>query len=153
MAELTDPETRTRIGVLEDIEAIRKLKARYFRCLDKKMWDELTACFTEDAVLAEHERNINLQGAKPIIEFLRQGLGPDHLITVHQGHNSEIEITSDTTARGTWALYSSLFNSQVNKGSRGWGVYEDEYAKEKGEWKIESTTISRLFTEKIRREG
>ena len=33
---------------LLDIEAIKSLKARYFRCMDCKDWDGLEQCFTED---------------------------------------------------------------------------------------------------------
>ena len=34
----------------EDIEAIRQLKARYFRFVDTKQWDRWGDLFTEDAV-------------------------------------------------------------------------------------------------------
>ena len=44
MATLEELEARVR--ALEDVEAIRQLKYRYFRCLDLKRWDELGACFT-----------------------------------------------------------------------------------------------------------
>jgi hypothetical protein len=34
---------------LEEIEAIKQLKYRYFRCLDSKRWAELAECFAPDA--------------------------------------------------------------------------------------------------------
>ena len=61
MAELADLETQIR--VLGDIEAIKKLKAKYWRCIDKKLWDELEDCFVEDAV-ADYRKNLNFQGRK-----------------------------------------------------------------------------------------
>ena len=94
MAELADLETQIR--VLVDIEAIKKLKAKYWRCIDKKLWDELEDCFVEDAV-ADYGKNLNFQGRKAIIQFLKDNLGSDSVITVHQGHNPEIEITSDNS--------------------------------------------------------
>lgn len=143
MAELADLETQIR--VLGDIEAIKKLKAKYWRCIDKKLWDELEDCFIEDAV-ADYGKNLNFQGRKAIIQFLKDNLGSDSVITVHQGHNPEIEITSDTTARGIWALHDYLV-FQPNITINGWGHYEDEYVKQNGEWKKKSIKETRLREE------
>jgi hypothetical protein len=143
MAKLADLETQIR--VLGDIEAIKKLKAKYWRCIDKKLWDELEDCFVEDAV-ADYGKNLNFQGRKAIIQFLKDNLGSDSVITVHQGHNPEIEITSDTTARGIWALHDYLV-FQPNITINGWGHYEDEYVKQNGEWKKKSIKETRLREE------
>jgi len=143
MAELADLETQIR--VLGDIEAIKKLKAKYWRCIDKKLWDELEDCFVEDAV-ADYGKNLNFRGRKAIIQFLKDNLGSDSVITVHQGHNPEIEITSDTTARGIWALHDYLV-FQPNITINGWGHYEDEYVKQNGEWKKKSIKETRLREE------
>ena len=43
-----------------DIEAIKRLKARYFRLMDTKQWDDFATVFAEDAVMdmsGELERN------------------------------------------------------------------------------------------------
>jgi hypothetical protein len=143
MAKLADLETQIR--VLGDIEAIKKLKAKYWRCIDKKLWDELEDCFVEDAV-ADYGKNLNFQGRKAIIQFLKDNLGSDSVITVHQGHNPEIEITSDTTANGIWALHDYLV-FQPNITINGWGHYEDEYVKQNGEWKKKSIKETRLREE------
>jgi hypothetical protein len=153
MPESRSTEARKRPRAPEEIEAIRKLKARYFRFLDTKLWDEMTGCFTADAVLAEHERNIFVEGGTSIVAFLKQGLGLNHVVTVHHGHNAEIELTSNTTARATWALNDYLFNRQTGKGTRGYGYYEDEYVKENGDWKIKRTTVKHVHKEKFAKEG
>ena len=49
-AEKLSRELQKRIRILEDIEAIRNLKARYCRCNDKKQWDGLADCFAKDAM-------------------------------------------------------------------------------------------------------
>jgi len=36
----------------KDLEAIKRLKYKYQRCIDTKQWDELRDCFTEDAAAA-----------------------------------------------------------------------------------------------------
>ena len=42
-------ELKARVRILEDIESIRRLRNKYFRCLDGKLWDEIAECFTEFA--------------------------------------------------------------------------------------------------------
>ena len=144
MADLSDLEKRIR--VIEDIEAIKKLKAKYFRCVDKKLWEEMETVLTEDAV-ADYGMGIELlQGRKAIMEFLKKNLARDSMISVHQGHNPEIEITSDTTARGVWVLNDRLIIQTIATSS-GWRYYEDEYVKVNGEWKKKSTKITNILEE------
>jgi len=144
MADLSELEKRIR--VMEDIEAIKNLKAKYFRCVDKKLWEEMETVLTEDAV-ADYGMGIELlQGRKAIIEFLKKNLGRDSMISVHQGHNPEIEITSDTTARGVWVLNDRLIIQTIAT-LNGWRYYEDEYVKVNGEWKKKSTKITNILEE------
>jgi hypothetical protein len=144
MADLSDLEKRIR--VMEDTEAIKKLKAKYFRCVDKKLWDEMEEVWVEDAV-ADYGMGIELlQGIKAIMEFLKKNLDRDSMISVHQGHNPEIEITSDTTARGVWVLNDRLIIQTIAT-LNGWRYYEDEYVKVNGEWKKKSTKITNILEE------
>jgi bile-acid 7alpha-dehydratase len=144
MADLTDLEKRIR--VMEDIEAIKKLKAKYFRCVDKKLWEEMEEVWVEDAV-ADYGMGIELlQGRKAIMEFLKKNLDRDSMISVHQGHNPEIEITSDTTAKGVWVLNDRLIIQTIAT-LNGWRYYEDEYVKVNGEWKKKSTKITNILEE------
>ncbi len=66
---------------------------------------------------------------------------------MHHGHHPEIEITSDTTARGIWALKDYLIITERNMGVRGAAFYRDEYVKVNREWKIKSTGYDRTFEE------
>ncbi len=144
MTDLSELEKRIR--VIEDIEAIKKLKAKYFRCVDKKLWEEMETVLTEDAV-ADYGMGIELlQGRKAIMEFLKKNLARDSMISVHQGHNPEIEITSDTTARGVWVLNDRLIIQTIAT-LNGWRYYEDEYVKVNGEWKKKSTKITNILEE------
>jgi bile-acid 7alpha-dehydratase len=145
MAELADLEVRMKHS--EDIEAIKRLKYKYLRCLDSKLRDELAECFTEDATTSYSSGKYSFQGRETIMQFLREGLGPT-MISMHHGHHPEIEITSDTTARGIWALEDYLIITQANTGLRGAAFYRDEYVKVNGEWKIKSTGYGRIFQER-----
>ena len=151
MSELSELEARIR--TLEDIEAIKKVKTRYWRSIDKKLWDELADCFTEDTIfeipstIEIQPKSIKLQGREAVVQYLKERMDTSSIITVHQGHQPDIEITSETTARAVWALNDRIFNSQANATYRGLGYYDDEYIKENGQWKISSTLITRSFKE------
>jgi bile-acid 7alpha-dehydratase len=144
MADLAELEARMKR--FEDIEAIKRLKYKYFRTLDSKLWDELAECFTEDATTTYSGGEYSFQGRDAIMKFLKKGLGPT-MISMHHGHHPEIEITSDTTAKGVWALKDYLIITQANMGLRGAAFYHDEYVKVNGEWKIKSTGYDRTFEE------
>jgi hypothetical protein len=137
----SDIEARMRVS--EDIEAIKKLKAKYWRCMDKKMWTEMEQLYTEDARQEAGDWHVE-GGGKAIVQSLSKTL--EGVATAHGGHSPEIEITSDTTAKGTWALQDHLVWKSGRK-MVGFGHYEDEYVKELGTWKIRSTRITRLFEE------
>jgi len=148
MADLAELEARIRR--LEDIEAIKRLKHRYFNSLDSLLWDELVDCFAEDGVI-DYEPDIRMEGKKDIVEHIKEKLH-EH-IGVHQGHNPEIQITSDTTATGKWELFVYAYLEEFKSGVRLGGYYHDEYVKEKGEWKIRSSKMTLLFFEAWEREA
>jgi len=132
---------------LEDIEAIKRLKYRYLRCLDRKLWDELAECFTEDATTAYSGGKYSFRGRDAIVRFLRESLGPA-MLSMHHCHHPEIEITGDSTATGVWALEDYLIMTKSNRGMRGAAFYKDEYVRVDGEWKIKSTGYDRIFEER-----
>jgi len=146
MTELSDLEARIR--ALEDIETIKRLKYKYFRCIDMGLWDEIGGCFAEDAV-ADYIPGMPLEGRAAIAKFFRETIAPAYSMRVHQGHNPEIELTSDTTATGWWELDNFMVTAKTNMGLWIGAFYDDEYIKEKGEWKIKRTKVSFIFMSDI----
>jgi len=149
---MADVESRIkRLEELEarraDIEAIKALKHRYFRYVDCKQWDELAECFTGDARSSYSGGKHSFEGRDAIMAFLKDGLGTNTRISMHQGHHPEIEITGDTTATGVWALQDVVIDRQFNVTIRGAAIYRDEYVKVDGEWKIKFTGYERLYEE------
>lgn len=132
---------------LQEIEAIRRLKYRYFRCLDLKMWDEMKDCFVEDATSAYDSGKYSFAGRDAIIGFLMQYMDRSTFITVHHGHHPEIDITSPTTATGIWALQDIVIDLEHRTTLRGAAYYEDQYVKVNGQWKIKSTGYVRTYEE------
>ena len=132
---------------LHDIEVIKRLKYKYLRCLDTKAWGELAECFVEDATSAYDAGKYTFEGRDQIIGFLEKALGRPTMITLHQVHHPEIELTGDTTATGRWYLEDMVIDTEHGTTLRGASFYRDEYVKVGGEWKLKSTGYDRTFEE------
>ena len=132
---------------LVEIEQIKRLKYKYMRCIDQKLWDEIGECFTEDATAAYSSGKYSCDGAASIVEFLREAMGSDSFHSSHRVHHPEIELTSETTATGVWALEDVVIDTQWEITIRGAAFYEDEYAKVDGVWKIKRTGYKRTYEE------
>ncbi len=67
------------VNDLIEIEAIKRVKYRYIRCLDQKLWDEMATCFTDDAIAAYSGGKYRYEGRDAILEFLDALDGSRHL--------------------------------------------------------------------------
>ncbi len=132
---------------LVEIEAIKRLKYKYLRCLDLKLWDELAECFVENATSAYGGGKYSYEGREAILEFLRDAMGADTFHSSHQVHHPEIDFTSETSARGVWALEDVVIDMKWEITIRGAAFYEDEYVKRDGVWKIQHTGYQRTYEE------
>jgi hypothetical protein len=135
-----------------EIEAIKQLKARYFRLMDTKQWDELRRVFTDDCVFEGTSRPY--PGPDEFVAGTRERL--DRATTVHHGHMPEIVLTGSATARGLWAMHDRIefpeaadHGRGLNYGITGFGHYEEEYRKEGDEWKIALLRLTRLAVSPI----
>ena len=139
------------MDALQEIEAIKRLKYRYFRLLDLKQWDELAACFVEEATSAYGDGKYSFAGRDQIMKFLVDALGRPSILTAHHGHHPEIDLTGDGSATGIWALEDTVIDVQHGVTIRGAGFYSDEYVKVDGQWKLQSTGYRRTFEEMVSR--
>ncbi len=137
---------------LDEIEAIKQLKYRYFRCLDSKLWDELAECFTADATTWYDSGKYSFAGRDAIMKFLRDALGSHDVISLHQGHHPEIRIAGATAATGIWYLEDRLYFTKQKMMLWGAAFYEDEYVKSEAGWRIARTGYRRTFEEIQSRE-
>jgi hypothetical protein len=131
---------------LVELEAIKRVKYQYLRCLDQKRWDELGGVFTADAVATYGGGAYSFAGREAILDFLRGAMDADSFHTSHRVHQPEIELSGDT-ARGTWAFDDVVVETAFGITVRGAGFYEDTYVKVDGEWRIASTGYKRTFEE------
>ena len=131
---------------LQELEAIKRLKYKYLRCLDQKLWKDLEGCFTEDATAAYGDGKYSFDGRAKIMEFLIGAMDSPTMLTSHRCHHPEIDIAGDT-ATGIWALEDVVIETKANITIRGAAFYRDEYVKVGGEWKIKSTGYARTYEE------
>jgi hypothetical protein len=145
----------TDIERLLAIEEIRQLKARYFRSIDTKEFDTLRTVFAPDAVfdfrealrdpvagtpdgIVEHKP---VAGLENIVAYIRGALATAQ--SAHHGHTPEIEILSDTTARGIHPMEDTVMNGTFF--FRGYGHYRETYQKIDGAWRIKTSQLTRLM--------
>jgi hypothetical protein len=137
-----------RVADLEEMKAIKQLKARYFRLMDTKEWDSLVDVFCPDVVVDTSDDGGQItHGASEFLHLLRAGI--EHVTTVHHGHTPEIVLTSATTARGIWAMEDELWwpEGAPLRHMHGYGHYLDTYEKTSTGWRIKSMTLTRLTRE------
>jgi monoterpene epsilon-lactone hydrolase len=131
---------KTDADALAAIEEIKQLKARYFRLMDTKQWSALGAVFARRARLLDEESKTGWSGREAIVAGLAQVLASAR--TVHHGHMPEIELLSETEARGVWAMNDWVDTPDFTLD--GWGHYHERYVFEDGAWRIADERISRL---------
>ena len=136
---------------LNEIEAIKRLKYKYLRCLDLKQWQDLAECFTEDAVSAYSGGKYSFEGRDAIMDFLEKAMGAPSFLSSHTVHQPEIELTGETTATGIWALHDVVIETNADIVIQGAAFYRDEYVKVDGKWKIRSTGYERTYEETLSR--
>lgn len=140
------------------IEDIKQLKAKYWRGVDFAEGALVRSILAEDCELdyrgccidpatgTDHmpAMNIVLKGRDSWLAGALNGL-----VTVHQGHQSEIEITGDDSATGIWAFSDRFFMPPGAPFQRlvGYGHYHDTYEKVGGRWYLKTTRITRLRVE------
>ena len=145
-----EPDNRERLArvaynvqAAEDISDIKRLQRSYGYFVDKGLWTDVAEFFTDDAVakypagtfigkasIREHlYRNV---GNVPVGQV---GLGEGRLYNhmniqpvVHLDHGG-------STASGRWRAYA-MFGSYGGGATWAEGVYEIQYRKEGGVWKI-----------------
>ncbi len=132
---------------LEALENIRRLKYRYFRSLDLKLWDEFGDTFTTDAVGRYGTKVYGeldaLEGREAIVGFMSEKLGND-IITMHVASHPEIDIDGDT-ATGSWGFEDTVIVPDFKAMIRGAGYYRDHYRREDGAWRIAETSYERIY--------
>jgi hypothetical protein len=127
----------------DTLDALRRLKYRYLRTLDLKLWDGFASTLTPD-VEASYGPQLRFDGREAVVEFMRSCLGPA-IITVHHCHHPELTVDGDR-ATGTWYLQDTVIIGEHRMLLRGAAFYDDEYRRgSDGEWAISRTGYVRSY--------
>jgi hypothetical protein len=129
------------------VDDICRLKYRYLRCLDQKLWDDIENCFTADAVAEYSAGSYRFEGRDAIVDFLRTSMGSEQFLSSHRCHHPEIDVTSATTATGVWALEDTVVHGEHGVTIQGAAFYEDTYVVADGAWRIAHTGYRRTYEE------
>lgn len=126
-------------------EAIKQLKARYFRFIDTQQWDQLAEVFTKDATLKWGPADDQIMvGRDAILAGLMANL--EGAKTVHHGHMPEIELIDETHAKGIWSMFDRVDHPQYLL--IGFGHYHEDYVLQDGAWRIQHLHLTRLHEDR-----
>jgi hypothetical protein len=128
-------ELEQRITRLEDIEAIKQLKALYCDiCDDMHNPDRIASVFAEDAIWESDDFG-KAEGHDAICELFR-GFQKMFSFSQHNIMNPRIEINGNR-ATGIWYIMGPWTHSEDDKKIWMTARYDDDYVKIDGEWKYQ----------------
>jgi len=136
---------------LVEIELIKRLKYRYLRSIDQKLWDEMEGLFTPDATASYGGGAYVFDGRDAIMEFLRSSMGATTMLSSHRCHHPEIDLTGPGEATGVWALEDVVIMTDLDLNVQGAAFYTDRYVKVDGDWRIAHTGYRRTYEELVPR--
>ena len=136
-------QLQAELAAAEDLAALKRLQRAYGYFVDKGLWADLAEFFTDDAY-ANYPAGVFI-GKPSIREHLFRNVGSVPVGTVGLGDNrlyNHMNIQpvvhidpSGTTAHGRWRALA-MFGSLGGGATWAEGIYQMQYRKENGIWKI-----------------
>lgn len=145
---------------LAAFDEIRQIKAKYFRGVDTGDSELVRGILAEDCVLDYMgcctdpktgrdflpAMNVVMRGRE---SWSSKGLSAFGIVSVHQGHNCEIELTGAAAAKVTWSMTDRLYMPEGGPYAlmTGFGYYHETYEKTAAGWKLKTLRIERIRVE------
>lgn len=132
---------------LADLEACRRLRVTYFRCLDTANLTDMKSILTED-FSCHCQGGDYVYEAKSRAEFLEVTENSFHteIVTQHNGHGAEVELLSETRATALVYFNDLVYHFRSKEFLMGTGLYKDRYRKDPdGVWRIEYGEYERIY--------
>jgi hypothetical protein len=155
-----------KVQSLDDIEEIKQLQKKYGYYMDYGMWDQIIDLFSDNAESVEAGDNGLFLGKEGVKRFFKGVLGRKYTVDFeHRPRGwmayalqlqSVITPAPDgQTAKGRWyvLMMVNYAPSLIPKACWGFGVYENEYVKENGNWKFKKLHFNRTFITPFDGEG
>ena len=154
--DMTKQELEARVKSLEDeirglkdIEEIKKLQRIYGYYLEHWLWVEVIDLFSDSHDTSVEIGDLGVYLGKEGIKrfFYREKISNTYLHVLMQVSGVVDVDPGGETAKGRWYGFG-CFAFDTDNGVKplwGNGVYENEYIREKGKWKIKKLYYSRIF--------
>jgi hypothetical protein len=140
-------DVERRIGRLEDVDAIERLHSVYGYYLARNQWDHLAGIFSDDGTIeiaqrgvyvgkASVRRNLNLYGEQGIHHGVQHN---------HMQYQPVIHVAPDGQTAKMRSRAFSIMGNYEQAGFFMAGVYENEFIKEDGIWKISKDQVFNTY--------
>ena len=135
-------ELEARVKVLEDIEAIKKMKAKTDFTVDKRDWDGFLKLFARECS-GEYPGGIKCPTRQDVEKFFREVVDQTATWMLHYHHNPYIDVEGDT-ARAIWYWTAPTVGID---GKARWtaGKGDDVYVREDGGWKHRENNLTVFY--------
>ena len=149
---MTLKELEARLKNLEDVEAINRLQRAYGYYLVHWEGKQLAALFSDapDVTLGAGDGGVVFSGQKDVKKFFKRIGDPPELLHGLMQLSGIVDVDPDgKTAKGRWFGFGPLAipgEDEKVKAIWGFGIYENEYVKEKGRWKIKKLHYDYIMT-------
>ena len=140
-------KAETRIGLAEDYNQLANLQRQYGYYLDKAQFGEILDLFTDDVSLEYSHRGVyrGKEHAAKLMSLMpggKTGLLPG-MLQNHIQIGGVIHVAEDgKTAKARWRALIMMGNTEKKTADWQEGIYENEYRKENGVWKISKIVVS-----------
>jgi hypothetical protein len=148
----TVADLAARLERLETVQAIERLKYRYWRACDAKDPDTFRDCFVKQGADIDYGPGLGaFHDREPLVDVfagLARRRENDRWLfhDIHHGHHPVIELHADGSATGQWTFWFMRVNLAEHTVEQASMEYRDRYVREDGEWKIQRSHVIPLTT-------
>jgi len=140
VAQATLDELARDVDRAESMRAVKNLQRTYAQYSQYGLWNEMADLFSNEGTYTFDDQTV--KGRKAIGDYLtshegggRQGLAPGAVHSQIIDHPVVNLSVDGESAQGRWYGFFLLSDEKGNAGIQG-GVFENEYVREDGKWKI-----------------
>jgi hypothetical protein len=132
-----------RLDALESINAIKELKARYWRACDRQRPDEVRECFAPKGAVIDYQGFPRFDDREGFVQLYRElGCRPG-VMDMHHGQNPQIRLDGPDAASGQWDVYFFGLDLNARTTIQLAGEYADDYVRQDGRWYMQASRFTR----------
>lgn len=161
MSDAFTPDEIEELRTLLEVEKIKKTKLLYSQLMDSRDIDGLAEIFADDAVCefgpeygvwkGKEEIRTNYKG---VFNAEREGADAVLYGGFHVTTNQWVELTGPDTAVSRTYLIDTVHEPDPRTNPIIWlGLYDEDYVKVNGEWKIKRSTLQFLWPQRMVTDG